>query len=309
MTLLSVEDLSISFVQYERGLRRVRLDVVTGLDLQVATGELVAVVGASGSGKSLLAHAVLGLLPSNAVEGGKILYDGAALDHDRRGELRGREIALIPQSVTFLDPVARVGKQTAHAARLVGHPKPEQAMIEAFRRRQLPDRVARLYPHQLSGGMARRVLAAIATIGHPRLVIADEPTPGLHEEVVAETLADLRRMADEGTAVVLITHDLEAAVDVADRVAVFYAGTTAEQVDAAAFSGDGRRLRHPYSQALWRALPANGFDPLAGSQPSPDDLPTGCLFVDRCPLAIDECHAARPDPRRVGDSLVRCIRA
>src|SRR5690606_14808213 len=102
MTLLSIEDFSISFVQYEEGLRRVRLDVVTGLDLQVDEGALVAVVGASGSGKSLLAHTVLGLLPSNAVEGGKILYDGAILDAQRRKELRGTEIALVPQSVTFL---------------------------------------------------------------------------------------------------------------------------------------------------------------------------------------------------------------
>lgn len=309
MSLLTVEDLAISFIQYEAGLRRRRLDVVTGLDLEVDSGELVAVVGASGSGKSLLAHAVLGLLPSNAVEGGKVLYDGSHLDHLRRRELRGREIALVPQSVAFLDPVARVGKQTERAARLAGLSDPKMAARDALHRRQLPEGTDRLFPHQLSGGMARRVLAAIATVGDPRLVIADEPTPGLHEEIVAATLADLRRMADDGRGVVLITHDLEGALEVADRVAVFYAGTTVEQVSTRAFSGGGEGLAHPYSRALWRALPANGFEPLAGAQPPADALPDGCLFADRCPQVTEDCRQARPQPRRVGDSLVRCIHA
>lgn len=309
MSLLTVENLAISFLQYEAGLRRRRLEVVTGLDLEVDRGEVVAVVGASGSGKSLLAHAVLGLLPSNAVEEGKILYDGAHLDHHRRRELRGREIALVPQSVAFLDPVTRVGKQTERAARLAGLADPKGAARDALQRRHLPEGTEKLFPHQLSGGMARRVLAAIATIGDPRLVIADEPTPGLHEEIVAATLVDLRRMADAGRGVVLITHDLEGALEVADRVAVFYTGTTVEQVSARAFSGDGEGLAHPYSRALWRALPANGFEPLPGAQPPADSLPDGCLLSDRCPLVADECRQARPEARRVGDSLVRCIHA
>ena len=309
MTLLTVDDLSISFVQYEAGLRRRRLDVVTGLDLEVTRGEMVAVVGASGSGKSLLAHAVLGLLPSNAIERGKILYDGAALDDRRRRELRGREIALVPQSVTFLDPVARVGDQVKRAARLIGESEPARSAEQALRRRHLPEGVEKLYPHQLSGGMARRVLAAIATIGRPTLIIADEPTPGLHEAVMAETLNDLRRMADDGAGVVLITHDLEGALTVADRVAVFYAGMTVEQTRAEAFQGDGETLVHPYSRALWRALPTKGFQALPGGQPAPDDLPAGCLFSDRCPLVIEQCRNERPLPRRVGSSTVRCILA
>ncbi|HLT96061.1 MAG TPA: ABC transporter ATP-binding protein [Acidimicrobiia bacterium] len=309
MTLLTVEDLSISFVQYEAGLRRRKLDVVTGLDLEAARGEVVAVVGASGSGKSLLAHAVLGLLPSNAIERGKILYDGAELDDRRRRELRGRDIALVPQSVAFLDPVTRVGDQVERAARLIGEPEPARAAEKALRRRHLPEGVEKLYPHQLSGGMARRILAAIATIGRPSLIIADEPTPGLHEAVVAETLTDLRRVADDGAGVVLITHDLEGALTVADRVAVFYAGTTVEQTRAEAFQGDGEALAHPYSRALWRALPAHGFQALPGGQPAPDDLPSGCLFADRCPLVADQCRDNRPLPRRVGGATVRCIRA
>lgn len=309
MNLLSIDDLTISFVQYDSGLRRRRLDVVTGLDLHVDVGELVAVIGASGSGKSLLAHAVLGLLPSNAVEGGRMTYDGAPLSQERRERLRGRDITLMPQSVAFLDPVARVGGQTRRAAVLAGSRDPSAATASAYRRLGLGDGTQRHYPHELSGGMARRVLGATATIGQTRLVIADEPTPGLHEAVVAETLGGLRQMADEGAGVVLITHDLTDGLGVADRVAVFYAGTTIEELPVDAFAGSGEALTHPYTQALWRALPRNGFVPLPGTQPQPDDLPAGCLFADRCPLVVEGCHVERPARRPVGRSLVRCIRA
>ncbi len=309
MSLLAIDDLTISFVQYDTGLRRRQLDVVTGLDLHVEEGELVAVVGASGSGKSLLAHAVLGLLPSNAVEGGRMTYDGAPLDTPRRARLRGREIALIPQSVAFLDPVSRVGRQTRRAAKLAGRRDPAPATAAAYQRLGLSEGTERRYPHELSGGMARRVLGATATIGHPRLVIADEPTPGLHEAVVAETLAGLRCMADGGAGVVLITHDLVKALEVADRVVVFYAGTTVEELPVDVFTDDGEHLAHPYTRALWRALPRNGFVAVPSAQPQPDDLPPGCLFADRCPLVVDECHRERPARRTVGRSLVRCIRA
>lgn len=236
-------------------------------------------------------------------------FDGAPLDADRRAELRGREIALVPQSVAFLDPVARVGSQTRRAAELVGRPDPETAVRDAYDRLDLPAGTERLYPHELSGGMARRVLLATATIGRPRLLIADEPTPGLHSDIVAETLAQLRRSADEGAGVVLITHDLGRALQVADRVAVFYAGTTVEEAPAEAFAGDGSELAHPYSRALWDALPERGFRALPGAQPAPDALPQGCLFADRCPMAVDDCHRERPRRRLVGRSLVRCLRA
>jgi peptide/nickel transport system ATP-binding protein len=309
VSLLRVTDFSLYFVQYEARLRRRRLDVITGLDLTVDTGELVAVVGASGSGKSLLAHALLGVLPSNAVEGGTVTFDGAALDHTRRRALRGRQIALIPQSVTFLDPLARAGAQVRRAAALAGADDPAAAARAALRRLGLSDEAAARYPHELSGGMVRRVLTAAATIGAPRLVLADEPTPGLHPAVVTQTLQGLRAMADNGAAVVLITHDLLRALEVADRVAVFYAGTTVEVAPAAAFTGDGAHLVHPYTRALWQALPQNGFKPLPGTQPPPTDLPPGCLFADRCPIMTDECNTARPQARQVSSSVVRCIRA
>jgi peptide/nickel transport system ATP-binding protein len=307
--LLEIEGLTVTFAQYEAGLRRVDLPVVTGLDLAVAEGELVAVVGASGSGKSLLAHAVLGLLPGNAAVGGVVAFDGAPLDERRLARLRGREIALVPQSVGHLDPLARAGAQTRRAAVLAGRGDPRVAVADAYARLDLPEGTDRRYPHELSGGMARRVLTATATIGRPRLVIADEPTPGLHEAVVRETLRGLRALADEGAAVVLITHDLLGALDVADRVSVFYAGTTVESAPVTAFAGDGAALAHPYSRALWAALPRNGFVPLPGAQPAPTALPSGCLFADRCPIVVDECHDGRPVPRDVGASTVRCIRA
>jgi len=308
MSLLAVTDLSVTFVQYARGLRRQSLEVVTGLDLSVDAGELVAVVGASGSGKSLLAHSLLGLLPANARESGDLSFDGKPLTPARRRQLRGREIALIPQTVASLDPMATVGAQVRRAAEVAQHANPAEAAAQALAERRLDPDVEARYAHELSGGMARRVITAIALIGRPRLILADEPTPGLHPSIVAEALHTLRKLADDGAAVVLITHDLTGALTVADRVAVFYAGTTVELAPTSSFTGDGSKLLHPYSRALWRALPGNGFEALPGAQPSPLDLPAGCLFADRCPLVIHECTVSRPAPVRVGDTTARCIR-
>ena len=307
--ILEVRDLRVVFTQYESGLRRRRLEVVSGIDLTVDAKQLVAVVGSSGSGKSLLAHAVLGVLPRNATVSGQILYQGEVLDETRLRTLRGREICLIPQTVAALDPVVRVGPQVVRSAQLAGADSPESAAQAAMRRLDLPDGTDRQYPHELSGGMARRVLTATATVGQPLLVLADEPTPGLHPAVVAETLAGLRAMADDGAAVVLITHDLLGALEVADTVAVFYAGTTVEVAPAHRFSGDGSGLRHPYSRALWAALPGHGFTPLAGAQPPPTDLPPGCLFAPRCADRTPDCEGARPESRPIDDALVRCIHA
>jgi len=307
--VLDVRDLSVVFLQYESGLRRRRLEVISGIDLTVDAGELVAVVGSSGSGKSLLAHAVLGVLPRNAVVSGQILYRGEPLVEARLRCLRGREISLVPQTVASLDPVARVGSQVVRSAELAGAADPGATARGALRGLGLPESTDRLYPHELSGGMARRVLTATATVGRPRLVLADEPTPGLHPLVVAETLAGLRAMADEGAAVVLITHDLLGALDVADRVAVFYAGTTVEVAPVSRFAGTGAGLRHPYSRALWAALPGHGFTPLVGAQPPPTALPPGCLFAPRCPQRSPDCERARPESRLIDGALVRCIHA
>jgi peptide/nickel transport system ATP-binding protein len=257
--LLSVEQLRVAFVQYDRGLRRRVIEVISGMDLTVAPGEVVAVVGASGAGKTLLAHAVLGLLPPNALEAGRVCVDGVEVPPARRRRLAGRDIRLLPQSVTYLDPMASVGSQLRRAARLAGHADPAAAAARALAERQLAPGVAALRPHELSGGMARRVLEAIATMGAARLLFADEPTPGLHPEAAAATLERLRAMADGGTAVVLITHELTGALAVADRVVVCRAGRTVEDAPVTAFRGDGGALRTAYARALWRALPANGL--------------------------------------------------
>ncbi|MDF2724636.1 MAG: oligopeptide/dipeptide transporter, ATPase subunit, partial [Paenibacillus sp.] len=225
MPLLEVDGLSVSFTQLTRGFRETRLIALQDVGLDVDRSEIVAVIGASGSGKSLLAHAVLGILPGNAAMSGSIRFDGKPLTTSRQEELRGRSISLIPQSVNFLDPLMRVGSQVRHS---VKSGDPAAAQRSAFERFRLPAAAAKLYPHQLSGGMARRVLVATATVSGAELLIADEPTPGLDPAIMQEALATLRELADQGAAVLLISHDLDSALRVADRVAVLYAGTTVE---------------------------------------------------------------------------------
>jgi peptide/nickel transport system ATP-binding protein len=257
--LLEVRGLEVDFVQYERGLRRRTVSALAGMDLIASPGEVVAMVGASGAGKSLLAHAVLGLLPPNAVERGTVAYDGVELGPVGRRRLAGRETMLLPQSVSFLDQLSPIGRQVRRSARLAGHPDPWQAAKAALERRGLGPEVLRRYPHELSGGMNRRVLVAMATMSSPRLILADEPTTGLPAATVRTTLAEFREMADAGCAVVLITHELQAVLDVADRVVICREGRTVADGAPTAFAGDGSALVHPYTRALWQALPANGF--------------------------------------------------
>ncbi|MBE9077948.1 ABC transporter ATP-binding protein [Romeria aff. gracilis LEGE 07310] len=306
--MLSIRQLGVSFTQYDQGLNQRQLTVITDLDLEVQAGEVVAVVGASGSGKSLLAHAVLGILPDNAQVTGSLRFKGQPLTPARCAQLRGQDIALIPQSVGYLDPLMKVGPQVRRVAQLGGLSKAaaQTAVGRTFNRYDLLPSTQGRYPFQISGGMARRVLVATAVVSQADLVIADEPTPGLHPEIATETLTHLRELADEGRGVMVITHDIEAALQIADRVAVFYAGTTVEIAAAADFP---ERLRHPYTQALWRSLPQNDFIPVPGHQPSPDQLPTGCLFSDRCPWFTPDCAAERPALRSVRGGLVRCIHA
>ncbi|TBL69924.1 ABC transporter ATP-binding protein [Paenibacillus thalictri] len=304
MPMLEVVDLSISFTQYAKGLQQKTVQVIQGLDLTVHAGELVAVVGSSGSGKSLLAHAIMGILPDNATMSGSLIFDGKPLNSERQAELRGKEIALVPQSVNYLDPLMKVGAQVRYSVRGADAASEQR---KAFERYQLAPSVEQMFPFQLSGGMARRVLVSTATLSGARLIIADEPTPGLNPEVLQETLQQFRELANQGCAVLLITHDIEAALLIADRVAVFYAGTTVEIAAASDFTGDGDHLRHPYSKALWRALPQNGFIPIPGSQPLPNSLPLGCLFSPRCEKATAECFDTRPNMLPIKGGSARCF--
>lgn len=271
--LLEVDDLRVVFTQYARGLRRRTVVAVDGMHLHVAPGELVALVGASGAGKSLLAHAVLGQLPPNARESGVVRWRGAPVDVARRRQLAGHEVALLPQSVAHLDPTATVGSQIRRSARLAGLGDAARVARVAMGERGLDPTVSRRYPHQLSGGMGRRVLSAMAMLGSPALIIADEPTPGLHPADVTSALDRLRGAADAGSGVLLITHELTAALQVCDRVVVCRGGRTIDDAPSADFTGDGERLAHDYTRALWRALPAHGFQV---PDRVPDDGETRC---------------------------------
>lgn len=306
MTILEVDNLSISFQQYTSGFNQKNLEVISDLTIEVKTGEVLCVVGSSGSGKSLLAHAILGILPSNAKVSGTIRYKGEEMTLEKQEALRGKELALIPQSVNFLDPLMTVGKQVQNS---VTEGKPVQLQEEVFERLHLEPKVSKMYPFQLSGGMARRVLLSTAIVADATVVIADEPTPGLDPIVMEEALSRFRELANDGSAVMLITHDIESALNIADKIAVFYAGTTVEIAPVEDFVGDGEALRHPYTKALWRALPQNEFLPIPGTQPHPEELPQGCLFAPRCPLMTADCQKARPEMRELRGGRVRCIHA
>ncbi|MFR8620647.1 MAG: ABC transporter ATP-binding protein, partial [Romboutsia timonensis] len=295
--ILSVKDLGISFSQYTKGLRRRELEVITNLDIDLYEGEILAVVGSSGSGKSLLAHAILGILPDNATTEGNIIYKGKTLTLKDKEKLRGREIVFIPQSVNFLDPLMKVSKQVKIS--IENKEKANKRQRDIFNKYGLDKKVDNLYPFELSGGMARKVLLSTALVSDCKVIIADEPTPGLDEKSLNEALKDFRNIADSGCAILMITHDIEAALKIADKIAVFYAGTTLEIANVNDFKGDGKNLRHPYSKALFNALPQNGFKPIKGSQPMPNELPKGCLFQDRCEYISEKCRLIRPNARMV----------
>ncbi len=307
--ILSVSNISISFLQYTRGLRQNLLKVIADLTLSISSGEVVAILGSSGSGKSLLAHAILGILPNNAALSGEMEYKGEKLDQKRKEKLRGKEIALIPQSVNFLDPLMKVSEQ------VIGEVKDEEDkkrkkvhQRDVFEKYGLGEEVDDLYPFQLSGGMARRVLVSTALLTNPKLVIADEPTPGLDDKAIEETLNHIRKMADDGVGVLLITHDINAALNVADKVAIFYSGYVVEITDVNDFSGDGVGLKHPYTKALYNALPQNGFNLYKGHQPLHGEIPVGCVYNHRCPHPTESCIIVNPDLMEIDGAHVRCNR-
>ena len=213
-------------------------------------------------------------------------------------KLRGSRMVLVPQSVNYLDPLMRVGKQIC---------KDRSVALETLKKYELDEKAARKYPFELSGGMARRALVATAAATDAKVIIADEPTPGLSPELAESAMARFRALADQGAAILLITHDLDLALRYADRISVFYAGTTVETAKASDFREEDL-LRHPYSKALWRAMPQNKFEPTAGTQPYAGNLPSGCVFADRCPMRTEAC-AVRPQFRTVREGEVCCHHA
>ena len=207
----------------------------------------------------------MGRFEPNAQVTGRIWFDGEPLDEHALSRLRGHGISMVPQSVENLDPLMRVGEQVRGAAR--GRTRTERrsdADRRAARQRELfraygfDESVERLFPYQLSGGMARRVLLMCALMDDPRLIVADEPTPGLDLDLAVRALDDLRAFANRGGGVLLITHDIELALRVADRVAIFRDGTVVEETAVANFERP-ELLRHPFSRALWHAMPGHDF--------------------------------------------------
>lgn len=252
--LLQVEHLSIGFSLYDYrtsfwSAQKTDVKVIDDLSLSVHAGEIMAIVGASGSGKTLLADAIMGLYAPNSQVEGTIYFDGEQQDAEGLARLRGKKIAFVPQSVSSLNPVMRIGAQIGGA---------EGERHKLYERYGLPVEVDRLYPFELSGGMARRVLLATALIANPALIIADEPTPGLDLDLAVRAMDDFRSFADAGGGVLLITHDIELALRVADRVAVFKDGSVVEETAVANFA-DPSLLEHLFSRSLWHALPEHDF--------------------------------------------------
>ena len=239
--------------------RRVHHNVLRDLTLSVHEGEILALVGASGSGKSVLADALMGLFDANVVASGEMWFDGSRVAPGDLSNLRGHGISLVPQGVSSLDPLMRVGEQVRGEARGADRrARREDARRRMVRQRELfeayglASEVERMYPHELSGGMARRVLLMCALMEEPRLLIADEPTPGMDDESAAVAAHDLRAFAQDGGGVLLITHDLDFALSVADRLAVFREGTVVEETSVSAFRR-AEALRDPYARELSRA--------------------------------------------------------
>nr|WP_042178367.1 ABC transporter ATP-binding protein [Kibdelosporangium sp. MJ126-NF4]CEL13141.1 Oligopeptide transport system permease protein OppB (TC 3.A.1.5.1) [Kibdelosporangium sp. MJ126-NF4]CTQ98829.1 Oligopeptide transport system permease protein OppB (TC 3.A.1.5.1) [Kibdelosporangium sp. MJ126-NF4] len=305
--LLSIEGLRVTF----RGARAV--PAVRGVSFAVHSGEAVAVLGESGCGKTATARAVMGLLEPGTEVTGRIGYRGdnlLDLPARRRRSMAGSEIAMVFQDAqSALNPAYPVGAQIAEAFRVHRGTRRRDSMartIDLIERVGIPDpaRRAREYPHQLSGGLRQRVIIAMAVALGPSVLLADEPTTALDVTVQAQILALLRDMQREyQTALLLITHDLAAAAQIATRAVVMYAGQVVE-------TGPLRRVyqrpRHPYTIALLQSVPrvdrrVDELGSIPGSPPDPVALPSGCPFAPRCSFADDLCRAEEPELRVLAD--------
>ena len=303
--LLEVNNLSISFTQYVQGLNRNDLKVITDLTLDVYESEIVAILGSSGSGKSLLAHSILGILPYNSQVTGEIKYKGKILNQELKEKLRGDEICLIPQSVNFLDPLMKVSEQAIGECKdKKEHAEKKIRQREIFSKYELDESVDDLYPFELSGGMARKVLLSTALIDNPKLLIADEPTPGLDKKSVEETIADIKNLKEMEKGVLLITHEIDVALKTADRIAIFYSGHVIE-INTVENFNDEDKVLHPYTKALIESLPRNGFKLTEGVQPL--DVVDGCPYYENCQIRLEKCQNSKPQLVNHNGIMIRCF--
>lgn len=313
--LLSVERLRVDFVKSnERPVHAVH-----SMSFTVEPGECVVILGESGSGKSVTAQALLGLHATETTEvtAASMTFAGVPLlgKESRLASIRGQRMSMVFQdALSALNPVQRVGRQIAEmfeVHRKLGKREANRRAIELMNAVQIPDaeRRARNYPHEMSGGMRQRIVIAMALALDPQLLIADEPTTALDVTVQAQILSllgDLRR--ENGMALLLITHDVGVAAEIADRIIVMYAGVLLEEGTAHQVLLDPQ---HPYTRGLLDSVPRSDQDvlptPIAGGLPDPREELTGCPFAPRCAMAMARCSTAVPEPQRTDDGrLVAC---
>ena len=297
-----------------------KLVPVDGVDITIPKGKTVGIVGESGCGKSMTAMSIMGLLPNTThIEEGKILFQDMDLTKLNPKELRkitGDKISIIFQEpMTSLNPVIQVGKQVREAILLhekVSKEEAKQRVIEIFRQVGIPEPERRYnaYPHQLSGGLRQRVMIGMAMLCNPDLLIADEPTTALDVTIEAQILHLMRQLQkDKGTSIMMITHNLGVVAEICDQVYVMYAGKVVESAEVHELF---QNPKHPYTQGLLGALPKmdsrQRLNSIDGMVPTLKDMPTGCRFAPRCPMATQKCREEQPALVDVtAEHQVRCF--
>ena len=254
MNILEVKNLNIGFNMYDKLLNQKLYQMVFDLNVTIKKGEILAIAGSSGSGKSLMAHAILGILPKNTVVSAEIKFKNEIVDENRLSQLRGKEITFVPQSIAYLDPLMTIEDQ------LMRKDINKQDFFKVMDTLGFTKADLGKYPFQLSGGMARRVLIANTILSKADLIIADEPTPGLSLDLAIEVLNHFRNMANNGKGILLISHDIDLVCNIADRMSIFYGGHILETLNTKDFLKGEKYIRHPLTKAFWRALPQNDFE-------------------------------------------------
>jgi peptide/nickel transport system ATP-binding protein len=314
--LVKMRDVGVRFVTRDR-----TVNAVNGVDIDLAAGEVLCILGESGSGKSVTMRALMRLLPKFAQVTGSIEVGGRdvlAMNEGQLQDFRGGDVAMIFQEpMTALDPVFTVGRQIAETVQRhegISRSAADARALELLELVQIPSAKRRLtaYPHELSGGLRQRAMIAVALACKPKLLLADEPTTALDATVQIQVLLLLRRLQEQmGMGVIFVTHDLGVAGEIADRVAVMYAGKVVEEGPVEALM---RGPLHPYPRGLLGATVHPGMrgkrlTTIPGAPPSLETLPTACSFAPRCAEAEPACLAGVPVPRSpVPGRSARCIK-